>query len=79
MRRRGRFGGLSAAVGDVARSLRRARAARGERVRVYDAAGHGTTVDPASIEGKAALEGANQLLKGVIDMRKLRENGGAER
>ena len=79
MRRRTRLASLSAAVGDLAASLRRARDARAELVRVYDASGHGRTLDPASTEAKAALEAAMRLIDGVADLRKLQENAGGER
>jgi hypothetical protein len=75
MRRRTRLGSLTAAVGDLAASVRRARDARAETVRVYDASGHGRTLDPASDEAKAALEAANRLITGVADLRKMHENG----
>ena len=78
MRRRGRFGSVGAAVGDLASAVRRARDARATYVRTYDAAGQGRTVDPASKEAKAALEAANRLLEGLSEARKLHENG-AER
>jgi hypothetical protein len=74
MRRRTPLARLSAAVGDLAASLRRARDARAELVRVYDASGHGRTLDPASTEAKAALEAAIRLIDGVADLRKLHEN-----
>jgi hypothetical protein len=74
MRRRTRLARVSAAVGDLSASLRRARDARAELVRTYDASGHGRTLDPASNEAKAALEAAMRLIDGVADLRKLREN-----
>jgi hypothetical protein len=79
MRRRTRLAKLSAAVGDLSASLRRARDARAELVRIYDASGHGRTLDPASGEAKAALEAAMRLIEGVADLRKLRENGADRR
>jgi hypothetical protein len=79
MRRRTRLASLSAAVGDLAASLRRARDARAELVRLYDASGHGRTLDPASTEAKAALEAAMRLIDGVADLRKLQENGADRR
>jgi hypothetical protein len=79
MRRRTRLARLSAAVGDLAASLRRARDARAELVRLYDASGHGRTLDPASTEAKAALEAAMRLIDGVADLRKLQENGADRR
>jgi hypothetical protein len=75
MRRRGRLGSLSAAVGDLAAAVRRARDARAVYVRTYDEQAHATTLDPASEEAKAALQAANLLLKGLADVRKLQENG----
>ena len=75
MRRRTRLASLTAAVGDLAASVRRARDARGELVRIYDTSGHGRTVDPASNEAKAALEAAIRLIDGIADLRKLHENG----
>jgi hypothetical protein len=75
MRRRTRLASLTAAVGDLAASVRRARDARAEVVRIYDGSGHGRTVDPASKEAKAALEAAIRLIDGVADLRKLHENG----
>jgi hypothetical protein len=74
MKRRTRLASLSAAVGDLTASVRRARDARGERVRIYDASGHGRTLDPASKEAKAALEAAIRLIDEVADLRKLHEN-----
>jgi hypothetical protein len=74
VRRRGRLGSLSAAVGDLAAAVRRARDSRAVYVRTYDAVGHATTLDLASSEAKAALEAANRLLSGVADPRKLHEN-----
>ena len=79
MRRRNRLARLSAAVGDLAASLRRARDARAELVRMYDALGQGRTLDPASTEAKAALEAAMRLIDGVADLRKLQENGADRR
>jgi hypothetical protein len=79
MRRRTRLASLTAAVGDLAASLRRARDARAELVRVYDASGHGRTLDMASNEAKAALEAAIRLIDGVADLRKLQENGADRR
>jgi hypothetical protein len=67
MRRRGRLGSVGAAVGDLASAVRRARNARATYVRIYDASGHGRTLDPASKEAKAALQAANRLLEGVLD------------
>jgi hypothetical protein len=75
MRRRGRFGGLGAAVADLAGAVRRARDARAVGVRVYDAAGHARRLDPASAEAKAALEAAKRLQGGLAEARKLHENG----
>jgi hypothetical protein len=75
MKRRTRLGGLSAVVGDLRSSVRRARDARQTRVRTYDASARPTTLDPASNEGKAALSAANQLLQALGDLRKLQENG----
>jgi hypothetical protein len=66
---------VSAAVGDLAAAVRRARDSRAVYVRTYDPVGHATTLDPASDEAKAALEAANRLLGGVADRRKLQENG----
>jgi len=79
MRRRTRLASLTAAVGDMAASVRRARDARAEVVRIYDASGHGRTVDPASKEAKAALEAAIRLIDGVADLRRLHENGADRR
>ena len=79
MRHRTRLASLTAAVGDMAASVRRARDARAEVVRIYDASGHGRTVDPASKEAKAALEAAIRLIDGVADLRKLHENGADRR
>jgi hypothetical protein len=79
VRRRGRLGSVSAAVGDLAAAVRRARDARAVYVRTYDSVGHATTLDPASEEAKAALEAANRLLSGVADRRKLHENGAEDR
>jgi len=79
MRRRTRLASLTAAVGDLAASLRRARDARAELVRVYDGSGHGRTLDMASNEAKAALEAAIRLIDGVADLRKLQENGADRR
>ena len=75
MRRRTRLASLTAAVGDLAASVRRARDARAELVRVYDASGQGRTLDAASNEAKAALEAAIRLIDGVADLRKLHESG----
>ena len=75
MRRRTRLASLGAAMGDLAASVRRARDARAEVVRIYHASGHGRTLDPASEEAKAALEAAMRLIDGVADLRKLHENG----
>ena len=75
MRRRTRLARMSAAVGDLAASLRRARDARAEVVRIYDASGHGRPLDPASKEANAALGAAMRLIDGVADLRKLHENG----
>jgi hypothetical protein len=79
MRRRTRLASLSAAVGDLAASLRRARDARAELVRIYDPSGHGSTLDPASKGAKAALEAAMRLIDGLADLRKLQENGADDR
>lgn len=79
MRRRTRLASLTAAVGDLAASVRRARDARAELVRVYDASGHGRTLDTASNEAKAALEAAIRLIDGVSDLRKLHESGADRR
>jgi hypothetical protein len=79
VRRRGRLAGLSAAVGDVAAAVRRARTAREPYVRTYDASGHGTTLDPDSEAANAALQAANALIEGVADLRKLHEKPAPER
>jgi hypothetical protein len=79
MRRRTPLARMSAAVGDLAASLRRARDARAEVVRVYDASGHGHTLGADSKEAKAALEAAMRLIDGVADLRKLHENDGDSR
>ena len=79
MRRRTRLASLTAAVGDLAASVRRARDARAELVRVYDASGQGRTIDAASNEAKAALEAAIRLIDGVADLRKLHESGADRR
>jgi len=79
VRRRGRLGSLSAAVGDLAAAVRRARDSRAVYVRIVDSMGQATTLDPASEEAKAALEAANRLLSGVADRRKLQENGTEDR
>jgi hypothetical protein len=79
VRRRGRLGSLSAAVGDLAAAVRRARDARAVYVRIYDARGRATTLDPASEEAKAALQAANLLLEGLADVRKLHENSAESR
>ena len=79
MRRRTRLASLSAAVGDLAASVRRARDARAELVRIYDASGHGRTLDPTSEDANAALEAAIRLIDAVADLRKLHENGADRR
>jgi hypothetical protein len=75
MRRRRRFGGVGAAVGDLASAVRRARDARATYVRTYDGPGVGRTLDPDSDAAKAAVEAANRLLESLSDSRKLDENG----
>jgi hypothetical protein len=79
MRRRTPLARMSAAVGDLAASLRRARDARAEVVRIYDASGHGHALAADSKEAKAALEAAMRLIDGVADLRKLHENDGDRR
>jgi hypothetical protein len=76
MRRRGRLAGVSAVLGDLAATVQRARAARANYVRTYDASGHGTTLLSGSTEEKAALEAANRLLNGLAESRKFEKNKG---
>jgi hypothetical protein len=60
----------------LAGAVRRARDSRlAVFVRVYDAAGRGRRLDPASKEAKAALEAAMRLQEGSAEARKMHENG----
>jgi hypothetical protein len=62
MKPRGRIDRLTAAVGDMAGSLRRRREGREPYVRLYDEAGRPRAVDPASPEGEALLDAAAAMV-----------------